>query len=44
LNRYIWTDLSADGATRASFVVIANDKEIPLTVYFFSDPDQLLGT
>ncbi len=43
-NRYIWTDLTAEGATRAGLMIITNDKEIPLTVYFFSHPDQLLGT
>jgi hypothetical protein len=43
-NRYIWTDLSADSATRAGLIIITNDKEIPLMVYFFSYPDQLLGT
>jgi hypothetical protein len=44
LNRYIWTNLSADGATRAGLMIVTNDKEIALTVYFFSYADQLFGT
>jgi hypothetical protein len=43
-NRHIRTDLSADGTTRAGIVIITNYKEISLTVYFLSHPNQLLRT
>ena len=43
-DRYVWADLSAEGAPGAGLLSFEGCKKISLAVNLLSDPDQLLRT
>jgi hypothetical protein len=42
-NGYIWADLSTNGTTGTSLLIIPDHKEVSLTVDLFSYPNHVLG-